>query len=416
MALIFGQMIEWPPFVHAQEERMIEDGGITKAEFEERINNCLTEMEKNNIDLLYVYGDSANPGNLIYLTNYRPIGTDLPGNCGYNAVFLLERDGEATLILDREWYLAWAKEESWVGTILADPHGDTVGLSFDFLKKKKLLKERMEADTLSMPVDVYKRFKKRFRGCKMDEESRMVSKLREIKSKKEIDLLSRGLEILGKAQNAGFSTVKEGVREIDIALEIRRIIMEEGGDFARALFIDAGLRSTIALASPMATNYRLKMGDMVLVSTFCTYKKYTAGLDRNWVVGEASEDQRKLAEIELKTLKRSISLVRPGIKACDFIEPVYTDFAEPLLKKAGMTDYNIQGYIGHGSGIQSKESPMLWKMDSTVLRSGMVIHIEPGIYSKDPKIGGIRTADTIVVTESGCKNITRYPRRIGTLT
>jgi Xaa-Pro aminopeptidase len=249
----------------------------------------------------------------------------------------------------------------------------------------------------------------------MDEEIRIVSKLREIKSKKEIDLLSKSLNILGKAQDVGFSMLKEGVREIDIALEIRRIIMEDGGDFARALFVDAGRRSTIALASPMATNYRLRRGDMVLVSTFCTYKKYTAGLDRNWVVGEASEKQKKLAEIELKTLERSIRLVKPGTRACDFMKSVYTDFAEPMLKEAGLTDYNIQGYIGHGSGIQSKESPMLWKKDSTVLRPGMVIHIEPGIYSKDPKIGGIRTADTVVVTESGCKNITRYPRRIGTL-
>ena len=394
---------------------MIDDGGIPREEFDERIKRCLARMEENGIDLMYVYGDSANPANLIYLTNYRPIGTDLPGNCGYNAVFLLARDGEATLILDREWYLDWAREASWVDSILTDSQGDTLGVSFDFLRRKKLLKGKIEADTLPMPVEFYRRFKKHLRGRKIDEDSRIVSSLRETKSKKEIELISKGLEILGTAQDAGLSIAKEGVREVDVALEIRRVIMDQGADFARALFVDAGRRSTIALASPMSTHYRLRNGDMVSVSTFCTYRKYTPGLDRNWVIGEPSERQRKLAEIELRALEESIGLVKPGVRACDFMKPVYMDFVKPALEVAGFKDYNLQGYVGHGSGIQSKESPMLWKLDSTVLRPGMVIHIEPGIYSKDPRIGGIRTADTILVTDQGCENLTHYPRRVGTL-
>lgn len=50
------------------------------------------------------------------------------------------------------------------------------------------------------------------------------------------------------------------------------------------------------------------------------------------MVGEPSEKQRKIAEIELKTLDKSISLVKPGIMATDFMNPVYNDFAEPLLR------------------------------------------------------------------------------------
>jgi len=394
---------------------MIENGGITREEFAIRIKKCMSEMERKQIDVVFVYGDSAHPQNLIYMTNYRPIGTDIPGNSGYNAIFVLEKDGTSTLIIDREWYFDWAKEETWVKDIMADDQGDTLGLSFELLKMKKLLQGKIEADTGLMPGEVYKRFRKTFHGCKIDEESRIVAKARETKSKKEIDLLSKGLEILGEAHDAGLAATREGVSEIDIALEIRRVIMKQGAEFARALFVDSGPRSTIALASPMSTGRKLKKGDMVLVSTFCTYKKYTSGLDRNWVVGEPSERQRKLAEIELQTLNKAISLVKPGIKSSDFMKPVYPDFAEPLLKEAGFLDYNIQGYIGHGSGVHTKETPFLWKWDSTPLKPGMVIHIEPGIYSKDPNIGGMRTADTILVTETGCENLTKYPRRIGTL-
>jgi Xaa-Pro aminopeptidase len=394
---------------------MIEDGGITREEFQERIKKTLTEMEKKKIDLLFVYGDSARPDNLIYLSNCRPIGTDLPGNCGYNAVFLLTKDGESTLVLDREWFADWVREESWVENILADDQGDTLGLSFAYLRDKKLLSGRIEADTSVMTAEVYKKFMRMFKGCQIDEESRIVARLREIKSEKEIELIERGLEILGKAQDAGLATAKEGVSEVGVSLEIRRVIMAEGADFPRALFVDSERRSTIPLASPMSTNRKLRNGDMVSVSTFCTYKKYSPGLDRNWVVGEPSKRQRKLAQIELKTLEEGIRRIKPGIKACDLLTPIYQDFTIPLMQEAGFKDFNIQGYVGHGTGIQTKETPFLWKLDSTVLRPGMVIHFEPGIYAKDPSIGGIRTADTILVTETGCKNLTKYPRRVGSL-
>jgi len=389
--------------------------GIGIQEFRERIAKCLEEMERRRIDVMLVYGDSARPENLTYLTDYRPIGADLPGNCGYNALFLLERDGTGTLVIDREWYLDWAREESWVAEIVADDQGDTLSVAHGLLAKKRLLGSRFEADTGPMPTDVYKRFHGIFAGCTIDETPRIVSHLREVKSPAELELISRGLEILGAAQDAGLAVAREGATEVDIALEMRRVIMREGAEFPRAMFVDSGRRATIALANPMHTMRRLERGDMVLVSTFCTYQKYSPGLDRNWVIGEPSERQRTLAEIELKSLERAVSLIRPGMRACDLMQPVYTDYVEPLLKEAGFRDYNLQGYLGHGTGILTKETPYLWRMDSTVLRPGMVIHLEPGIYAKDPRVGGMRTADTLVVTADGCENLTRYPRRVGTL-
>src|SRR4030043_2036408 len=125
---------------------MREDGGITRREFKDRIDRTLSKMVKGNIDVMYVYGDGTHPENLIYLTNYRPIGTDLPGHTGYNGIFILERDGSSTLIIDRDWYVDWAREESWVEHIMADSQGDTLELSYKILKRKNLLKCKIEAD------------------------------------------------------------------------------------------------------------------------------------------------------------------------------------------------------------------------------------------------------------------------------
>ena len=394
---------------------MVENGGINFSEFQLRIKKCLSEMQLKKMDLMFVYGDSANAGNLTYLTNFRPIGVDVPAGTGHNAIFLLEKDGSATLINDRIWYLDWVKEETWVTDILADDQGDALGLSFDYLRKKKFLKGRVEADTRFMPAPVYKAFMKNFSAFEIDEQSKIVGNMRAIKSPKEVELISKCLEILGRANDAALAVAKEGVSEADIAHEVRRVVMKEGADYLNSVFVHGGRRSTIALSSPTYTNYRLKKGDMVLVSAFAAYKKYYAGLDRNFVIGQPSERQKKLAEIELKTLEESIKIAKPGRLSSDFLTYLYEEFAEPLLKRAGFTDYNLQGYIGHGTGVCSAEGPVLWKLDNTPLQPGMVIHIEPGIYCKDPQIGGLRTADTILITEEGSKNLTNYPRRIGTL-
>ena len=137
---------------------MVENGGINLAEFQARIKKCLSEMQLKHLDLMFIYGDSTNAGNLTYLTNFRPIGVDVPAGTGHNAIFLLEKDGSATLINDRIWYLDWVREETWVTDILADDQGDALGLSFDYLRKKKFLKGRIEADTRFMPAPVYKAF------------------------------------------------------------------------------------------------------------------------------------------------------------------------------------------------------------------------------------------------------------------
>ena len=55
------------------------------------------------------------------------------------------------------------------------------------------------------------------------------------------------------------------------------------------------------------------------------------------------------------------------------MKPVYYDFAEPMLKEAGIREYNIQGYVGHGTGVKIFETPVLWKLNPTVLKPGMVI-------------------------------------------
>jgi Xaa-Pro aminopeptidase len=72
----------------------------------------------------------------------------------------------------------------------------------------------------------------------------------------------------------------------------------------------------------------------------------------------------------------------------------------------------MQGFFhgtGHGLGLEVHELPRISKLPTT-LRSRNVVTVEPGLYY--PGIGGVRIEDVVVVTETGCTNLTRYPKEL----
>ncbi|MCX5735093.1 MAG: Xaa-Pro peptidase family protein [candidate division NC10 bacterium] len=78
--------------------------------------------------------------------------------------------------------------------------------------------------------------------------------------------------------------------------------------------------------------------------------------------------------------------------------------------QSGEVSGRMQGFFhgtGHGLGLEVHELPRISKLPTT-LRSGNVVTVEPGLYYSG--IGGVRIEDVVVVTETGCINLTRYPK------
>ena len=62
--------------------------------------------------------------------------------------------------------------------------------------------------------------------------------------------------------------------------------------------------------------------------------------------------------------------------------------------------------LGHGIGLEIHEEPFVSKRteESTVFKPGMIVTLEPGLY--DPKKGGCRLENDILICESGNLQLT----------
>jgi len=78
-----------------------------------------------------------------------------------------------------------------------------------------------------------------------------------------------------------------------------------------------------------------------------------------------------------------------------------------LGKKYGR--YFGQG-TGHGVGLEVHEAPRLAQTSPDVLKAGMVVTVEPGLYY--PGRWGIRIEDTVVVKKNGCDIMTRMKKDV----
>ena len=261
----------------------------------------------------------------------------------------------------------------------------------------------------------------------------LLDEMRLIKQPEEISLLRRAAQISAYALNTAMRACSPGVAEYELEAVLAHKFRRENSVYAFQPIVAGGKNACIL--HYIENNCLLKNGDLVLMDIGCELDCYASDISRTFPVnGKFSREQKIIYKIVLAAQEAAIKRVKPGnnffdlhrmavriITAGLIKHGLLTGELERLIKDKAYMRFFMHS-LGHCVGLDTHDSGSKEIRDGQqVLRPGMVLTVEPGIYIQpdDATVDlkwrgiGIRIEDTVLVTESGCEILTAAaPKKI----
>jgi Xaa-Pro aminopeptidase len=356
-------------------------------DFQARRNRLRKAFTKAGIDALLV----TDFTNVTYLTGFT----------GDDSYVLIRQDGEI-ILTDPRYTIQLGEECPGVDLYIRPPGRSMLQAVVRAVRAAGIGRLGIEAD--SMTVGLSNRLVEKLPKVNITATSGLVENLRLIKDKYEI---ARIRVAVLQAENA-FAVLRSKLRpemtEKEAADELEHQFRLFGAkDAAFPTIVAVGPRAALPHATP-SSRRRIGEADFVLIDWGANEGLYRSDLTRVLVTGRISPKFERIYKVVLAAQNQAIAAIRPGVVAHDV-----DNVARSMIAKAGFGRQFRHG-LGHGLGLFVHESPRLAVKNQTVLKPGMVVTVEPGIYL--PGWGGIRIEDDVLVTRAGHEVLTHVPKRL----
>jgi Xaa-Pro aminopeptidase len=234
--------------------------------------------------------------------------------------------------------------------------------------------------------------------------SGVVEALRQVKDAGELARMARAASIADAALGEVLPLLGERRREDEVALALDTAMRRLGAeDRAFETIVASGPNAAKPHARP--TRRVIVEGDPVVVDFGAVFAGYRSDMTRTFCVGgEPPGTLARVFEVVGAAQAAGVAAVRAGVATGD-VDRACRD----LIADAGWRDAFEHG-TGHGVGLDIHEAPAVGPGSTAILASGVVVTVEPGVYLAG--IGGVRVEDTVVVTDDGCRTLTRFPKDI----
>ncbi|OPA81323.1 Xaa-Pro dipeptidase [Paenibacillus selenitireducens] len=243
----------------------------------------------------------------------------------------------------------------------------------------------------------YTNYAEQLQGIELVPTAGLVEDLRNIKDEEELAIMQEAFDLADLTFTHILPMIKHGVTEEALALEME-IFMRKNGATSSSFdtIVASGERS--ALPHGVASS-RVLQGNELITFDFGAYLKgYCSDLTRTVALGNPSAKHREIYDVVLEAQLHALEHIRPGMTGAEA-----DALTRDIITRYGYGD-NFGHSTGHGLGMEVHESIRVAKGSDMILKPGMVVTVEPGIYL--PGIGGVRIEDDIVITDTGIKILT----------
>lgn len=236
-----------------------------------------------------------------------------------------------------------------------------------------------------------------------DKFDRFTEDMRAVKTEKELQLIRRAQKMTDDTFSYIIDRIKPGRTEREIMLDMEFYMRRLGSEGVSFDFIVVSGKNS-SLPHGVPTDKVVERGDFITMDFGAVCEGYRSDMTRTVAVGAVSEEQRAVYDTVLRAQLEAEKTVRAGV-VCRDVDKVARD----IINAAGYEGCFGHG-LGHSVGIEIHENPNFNTRCDTVLKPGMVMTNEPGIYLENRF--GVRIEDMLYVTENGSINLTASEKKL----
>jgi Xaa-Pro aminopeptidase len=233
-----------------------------------------------------------------------------------------------------------------------------------------------------------------------------VESLRAVKEPSEIQRIAEATKLADAALRQIMEQGLAGRTEVDVATALERAMHDLGAQ--RPSFesiVAAGPHGALPHAQPR--DVEIGGDELVVIDWGAELDGYCSDCTRTLATGELSEPAAEAYDLVREAQLAGLDAVAAGVGGREA-----DSAARQVIDDAGHAEHYGHG-LGHGVGMEIHEAPRLSQRSKSVLASGNVVTVEPGVYL--PGQFGVRIEDLVVVTESGCNILTSVPKELITV-
>ena len=251
-----------------------------------------------------------------------------------------------------------------------------------------------------MTVQDHERYRKAL-SCDLVPATDLLWQLRMVKDEEELEAMVAAQRIAERALEDILEEIRPGVTEKEIAARLQYLMLHYGAsDMSFDPIVVSGPNGSLPHGVP--SEKTIQQGEFVTMDFGCVYHGYCSDMTRTVAVGFATEEMQTVYQTVLSAQEAGIAAARAGLTGREV-----DGAARAVISAAGYGAY-VGHSFGHGVGVEILEAPNASPMNEKPLPAGAVISAEPGIYL--PGRLGVRIEDVILLTETGCRNLTKAPK------
>ncbi len=357
-------------------------------DFDERREALLAKIDCDGylvVDLARLMPKEIDHTSLYYLTGYQGEG-------------VLIASGKGSVLLADERYFEAAVDQVGRNLVVHQASGD-------YLANIEQEVERLALSELSftsnrITYSLHDRLRQLL-DVDLTPREDPIAGLRMIKDAEEIRCIDAAVDISETCLQQLVEEIETGMTEREIAARLDILMLENGVERAFEPIVAAGENCFNQHHRP--SDRRIRTGDFLLIDFGASTGEYLADLTRTFAVGTITPRMRAMHDAARRATEIGIESLQPGTPIKDVWQRIKTHFDE--------TGFALHSTVsGHCIGLDLHERPFILADDPFELQPGMVTTMEPGIYIHG--YGGVRIEDDVLITATGPKSLSSFPREL----